>query len=222
MSTRIRNVFIRMGVSVVIFAYVGYLAYYSLPRGDFWIIISFFAVFLTWSVIETVIYKDPETFVVKDNDQRSYMYLQLSSLLVLFYALFDFTSYQWSRLHEAEPAVIGAGFVLFFINAAVRYTAITQLGALYNPRVALYGEHHLVDTGIYRYIRHPMYLSAILNTISISLIFSSWGGLVIIALAVLPAVWYRIRIEEEFLLHHFGDAYFSYVQRSKRLLPGIW
>lgn len=222
MNPRLRNVLIRMIVSVLVFAYVGYFAFKTLPYFDFLVIMAFFAVFFTWSVIETALYRDPETAAIEDDDRKSYTYLQLSSLLVLFYSLFDFTTYHWSRLTAAEPAIIYFGFVIFIVNCLVRYAALTRLGSMFNPRVALYQEHHLIDSGIYQYIRHPMYLSAILNTIAISLIFSSLGALAIILVGVLPSVRYRIILEEEFMLRHFPEQYGAYIQRSKRLIPGIW
>lgn len=222
MNTRIRNVIIRMIISITVFIYISYLAWQSLPRFDFKVIMAFFAVFLVWSVIETLIYQDPDTLAAEDGDRRSYVYLQLSSLLVLLYALMDFMEYHFSRMDAWEPGIIIAGFVVFLLNSVLRYHAITTLGSFYNPRVAIYQEHTLITAGIYRSIRHPMYLSAILNVMAISLIFSSWGALLIMLFAVLPAVVYRIKIEEEFLLKHLGSEYQVYMEQSKRMIPGIW
>lgn len=207
---------------MAIFAYVAYLAYQALERFDFLVITAFFAVFFTWSVIEIAIYKEPQTPVIEDDDQNTYIFLQLSSLLVLFYAILDFTTYQWSRLTSLEPLVVYAGFAIFLINVLVRYAALTRLGSYYNLRVALYQQHQLVQNGIYRYIRHPMYLSALLNSLAVALIFSSWGALLGILLLVIPAVLKRIRVEEAFMLEHFPDQYPAYQQNSKRMIPGIW
>ncbi|HAA09327.1 MAG: methyltransferase family protein [Syntrophomonadaceae bacterium] len=222
MRRRLRNVLIRIVISVTVFIYIAYLAYQALPRFDFLVISAFFAVFFTWSIIEILIYKDPETPAVLDRDQNTYIFLQLSSLLVLFYALIDFTTYQWSRMTAMEPMVIYLGFAVFIINAWIRFAALTRLGPLYNLRVALYQEHHLIQDGIYQYIRHPMYLSALLSSLAVSLIFSSWGALLIILIAEIPAVWNRIRVEEEFMLEHFPDEYSNYMRNSKRMIPGIW
>ncbi|HQA06697.1 MAG TPA: isoprenylcysteine carboxylmethyltransferase family protein [Syntrophomonadaceae bacterium] len=222
MNPRLRNVLIRTIISVIVFAYVAYLAYQALSRFDFLVITAFFAVFFAWSVIEIVIYKDPQSPVIVDNDQNTYLFLQLSSLLVLLYAIFDFTTYQWSRLTSLEPLVIYAGFVVFLINVLVRYAALTRLGSYFNLRVALYQEHQLVQTGIYQYIRHPMYLSALLNSVAVALIFSSWGALLVILFLEVPAVLKRIRVEEALMLEHFPDQYSAYMQHSKRIIPGIW
>jgi protein-S-isoprenylcysteine O-methyltransferase Ste14 len=223
LNTRVRNVIIRMVISIIVFIYISYLAWKSLPRSDFMVIMAFFALFLGWSIIEMLIYKDPDTVAVEDGDRRSYLFLQLSSLLALFYALIDFLDYHhYTRMWSFEPWIIYAGFLVFILNTILRYNAITTLGKYYNPRVAIYQEHSLVTTGVYKKIRHPMYLSALLNIVAIAFIFSSWGTLLIMLFAVLPAVIYRINIEEEFLLTRLGNEYQQYLEKSKKIIPGIW
>ena len=224
MAVQQRNVMIRMLVSLAIFAYIAYLAWLRLPHGDFWVIMAFFAVFLTWSIVETTIYQPPETAATDDDDRKSYLYMQLSSLVVLMYAIVDFTAqkHHYTRMTDLEPWIIIAGFVLYAIFALVRYQAITTLGKYYNLRVAVYEEHNLITHGIYARIRHPFYLTALLSVIAASLIFSSWGALLISFIIVLPAVVYRINIEEEFMIKHFGSEYQDYINKTKRLIPGIW
>jgi hypothetical protein len=85
MNTRVRNVIIRMIISIIIFVYISYLAWKSLPQFDFIILMAFFALFLGWSIIETLIYKDPDTLAVEDGDRRSYLFLQLSSLIAIIF-----------------------------------------------------------------------------------------------------------------------------------------
>jgi protein-S-isoprenylcysteine O-methyltransferase Ste14 len=222
MEPRLRNVLIRMLVSIAIFIYIGYLAWQRLSHFDFWVIMGFFAVYLTWSIIETLIYVSPDTLAKEDDDKKSYIYLQLSSMAALFYALVDFIEYHFTRNPGFEPAVIIIGFVMFLLSCIIRYQAIITLGKYYNPRVAIYHEHSLITRGIYSHIRHPIYISAILNVAAIAMIFNSWGTLILAAVAVVPAVVYRINIEEQFLLRHFGDEYKRYIDQSDRLIPKIW
>ncbi len=75
-------------------------------------------------------------------------------------------------------------------------------------------------TGIYRYIRHPLYAGYILsNTSFLIQNFSIWNLLVI--LAVFSAFIFRIFYEENFLSQ---DAeYLAYMSQTKaRLLPYVW
>lgn len=224
MTTRHRNVMIRMLISLGVFAYIAYLAWQWLPHADFYVIIAFFGVFLAWSVVETAIYQPPETAAIEDEDRKSYLFLQLSSLMVLLYAIIDFTKEDghYSRMTSLEPEIIIAGFLVYVIYGIFRYQAIKTLGKYYNLRVAIYEEHNLITYGIYAKIRHPFYLTALLSVIATSLIFSSWGALVLSLVLVVPAIVYRINIEEEFMLRHFESEYQEYMNRTKRMIPGIW
>jgi protein-S-isoprenylcysteine O-methyltransferase Ste14 len=81
--------------------------------------------------------------------------------------------------------------------------------------------HHVVSTGPYAWVRHPMYTGGILFCVGIPLLLGSWWGLVISPIfAVLFAV--RAGIEERELttgLPGYGD----YAARVRyRLFPGIW
>lgn len=80
---------------------------------------------------------------------------------------------------------------------------------------------NLVTTGIYRYIRHPLYAS---------LIFLGWGAffkhfssvsLVLVVLATLLLVKTSLQDEQE-CLSYFGKAYSDYMMSSKRFIPFIF
>jgi protein-S-isoprenylcysteine O-methyltransferase Ste14 len=56
----------------------------------------------------------------------------------------------------------------------------------------------------------------------LGLALSNWLSVVIIFAPILAASLYRIRIEEQALLEHFGDEYFEYAQSTKRLIPKVY
>jgi protein-S-isoprenylcysteine O-methyltransferase Ste14 len=81
--------------------------------------------------------------------------------------------------------------------------------------------HHVVNTGPYAWVRHPMYSGAILFAVGIPLLLGSVWGLVLSPLFAAIFV-IRIGIEERTLtagLPGYGD-YTSQVRY--RLLPGVW
>jgi protein-S-isoprenylcysteine O-methyltransferase Ste14 len=79
----------------------------------------------------------------------------------------------------------------------------------------------LVRTGIYRFIRHPMYSSFFLLGLAQLLLLPNWvgGGAGIIGAALLYAL--RIQREEKMMLENFGDEYRLYMRQTKRLVPWI-
>ncbi len=220
MDPRQRRVLIRIFTFLLVFIYVGYFAYKMLPRFDFEVIMLFFAVFLTWTLLsETLAYQAPDVYVIDDDDRRTFLYLQLSFFIALFYSAIDFAGLHYTRLSALEPWVIMIGFILFLISCPIRWLAFKKIGKYFNHRVALYEGHRLVTTGIYEKIRHPIYLGNLLSFVAVPLIFSSWGGLLIILLATVPALIYRIRVEEEFLLKHFSEEYKRYMGKTSKMIP---
>ncbi len=216
MDPRQRIVLIRVFIFILVFIYVGYFAYKTLPRFDFEVIMLFFAVFFTWTLLsETLVYQAPDAYVIADDDRKTFLYLQLSFFIALFYSAIDFVGPHYTRMLALEPWVIIIGFTLFLISCPIRWIAFRKIGKYFNHRVALYEGHRLVTTGIYGKIRHPIYLGNLLSFFAIPLIFSSWGGLLIILFTTLPALIYRIKVEEEFLLKHFGEEYKKYMEQTK-------
>jgi protein-S-isoprenylcysteine O-methyltransferase Ste14 len=78
----------------------------------------------------------------------------------------------------------------------------------------------LVESGIYRWTRNPMYLGHIVYMVGVAVFFESWfGG----AIAIARAVWFHFRVlrDERGLAERFGEPYVAYTQRVKRWIPWV-
>jgi protein-S-isoprenylcysteine O-methyltransferase len=115
---------------------------------------------------------------------------------------------------------LGCLFIAF--GVIIRLIAVTTLKKQFTVKVSIIEGHKIVETGIYKVIRHPAYLGYLAVMIGIGLVLGNWVGLT--ALVVLPflGILYRIHVEESVLLGYFGSAYQEYANRTKRLLPRIW
>lgn len=79
----------------------------------------------------------------------------------------------------------------------------------------------LVDTGLYKYVRHPLYSGGIVMMAFMPLALGSLWGLTFALIAAL-AIVVRIKFEEDMLLKGM-DGYADYQQRVKyKLIPGIY
>jgi len=73
----------------------------------------------------------------------------------------------------------------------------------------------VVTRGIYRFSRHPMYVTEVLLLLGVSVASASWFFLLSPIIVGVGAVYF-IRIEEVQCLGHYGAAYREYMDRTPR------
>ena len=76
------------------------------------------------------------------------------------------------------------------------------------------GGDRLVTQGVYRYLRHPVYLGIDMTLFGLFLMVGSTMGMVYFFVVVLPLNMIRSRFEEKALLRKFGDRYETYRQHT--------
>ncbi len=80
----------------------------------------------------------------------------------------------------------------------------------------------LKPEGPYRVLRHPAYAGYLLAGLGLALGYSSLWGAAALLLLLLPAVLWRIQVDEKLLQVKFGSQFADYASRTKRLIPGVW
>ncbi|MDX2425806.1 MAG: protein-S-isoprenylcysteine O-methyltransferase [Cycloclasticus sp.] len=123
--------------------------------------------------------------------------------------------------YEIITAIKVMGAFIFIGSLWVLWQSHVDLAANFSPSLFIREDHVLVTQGVYRKIRHPMYLSFFMWAIGQALIIENWlaGPLGLLAIALI----YRFRVlrEEQQLLSQFGAEYESYQKRTGRLLPKL-
>ena len=114
------------------------------------------------------------------------------------------------------------GLVLLAAGIALRVWMRRAIGALYSGHVQIQAGHHLVQSGPYRYVRHPGYAAFLLMLLGLAVGFSSLIGLAVIPLLFLPGIAYRIQVEETLLAAEYGAAFSAYTRHTRKLIPFIW
>ena len=108
------------------------------------------------------------------------------------------------------------------VNLISRFTlSRAGLSVMDSSRLRVVEDQKLVTSGVYRYIRHPMYLGEFGKNIGVPLFFNSMMGMVVMILANLFLL-IRIEIEEEMLIKEFGEEYMEYRKRTKKLIPYLY
>ena len=112
----------------------------------------------------------------------------------------------------------GVGFLV--TGSLMLAWTFRSLGANLTDTVVTREKHTLVVHGPYRWIRHPLYSSAALLVVALSLIAANWfffaAGATLLWVLIM-----RTRIEEENLVARFGDSYREYMERTGRFVPRI-
>ncbi|HEX8964898.1 MAG TPA: isoprenylcysteine carboxylmethyltransferase family protein [Patescibacteria group bacterium] len=114
------------------------------------------------------------------------------------------------------------GFVLLIIGFSVSISARSALGAnwVHGFEYQIKQKQTLITTGIYKYIRHPIYIGLFLVLIGAELIAQS---LLFLSFLVMIFPFYiQAKREEKLLINYFGEAYKSYKRHTKMFIPFIW
>lgn len=130
------------------------------------------------------------------------------------------------RFHVGEvrlPAglaevLLDAGLGLLLLGTAVNVGGRFALGGQWGNHVVLYQDHALVTTGVFRWVRHPLYASLLWMACGAALIFANAAALAATLGLFLPAMIYRARQEEAALLTLF-PGYAEYRRKTGMLLP---
>lgn len=113
------------------------------------------------------------------------------------------------------------GLILIVVGFAILLTAQITLGRNHASVPMIWENQQLIRHGIYRLVRHPLYLGVITLSIGLGVYGPSFPGVLLMSLLI-PIFLIRIRIEEKLLLETFGDAYREYQKTTRTLIPFIY
>lgn len=125
-----------------------------------------------------------------------------------------------AAIPAGRSAIFVLGLILIWAGMGLRWYSIAALGNSFTSEVATRAGQRVMQTGPYRWVRHPSYAGGLLTLIGIVACCINWASLAALALAA-AGYAYRIRVEEDVLTDGLGDEYRSYMQRTRRLIPFI-
>ncbi len=123
-----------------------------------------------------------------------------------------------------------ASWILLFGSLSLLVPAVALLRSRGRPGTEIREEEplyafekteELVTTGVYRYVRHPMYASLLWLAWGVFLKRPSVAALGLVALAT-GCLWLTARAEEAEDIGFFGDAYRDYMRRTRRFVPWVF
>ncbi len=181
----------------------------------FWLVVY-------WQGGRTVIVDIREAIRVKKSrlDMVLLVVLTLCSLTLIGIGfLASFGQLQIVFLQNLTIAFIGT--VLSIGGIVGMFYCRHYLGKYWTAETNLAGDHQIIDTGPYRFVRHPIYTFAILTYIGFGLVFlSSWSCLLV---GVIVTAYVLKTKDEDAFLEKNLLGYREYKLRVQhRLVPGLW
>ncbi len=220
-------------ISQIIFIFLWPAALIFLSGNWFWAegwIFGVWFVALSLSRVMYMFHQDPELLEERSRKfgtgnhegwDKYLVFMIVITVMVWFVVMpLDAERYAWTTNFPVQLKVIGGILLVasfFFIYRS--YTDNTFLSPL--ARIQTEREQQVVSTGVYGFVRHPMYLGAILLFIGTPLLLGSKYG---ILLGVLMSFIVAARIVgEEKMLGRELEGYIDYKKKvKKRLIPFLW
>lgn len=120
------------------------------------------------------------------------------------------------------PALAWLGAAVFALALWLFRRTHQDLGRNWSVTLELREQHKLITTGIYSRLRHPMYTAFWLWALAQALLLPNWiaGPAGLVGFGTL--FFFRIGREERMMTEMFGDEYRRYVERTDRIIPGVF
>jgi protein-S-isoprenylcysteine O-methyltransferase Ste14 len=146
---------------------------------------------------------------------RDYAYVLVQFMLFGLYLLDP----SWLEV-DLAGGVRYLGLALGVAGVLITALALLQLNKSLSPFPSPKSEATLIQSGLYRYVRHPIYSGIILMTVGYS-IYANSGYKLIIALLLWVLFYLKSTYEEKRLLQTYSG-YKDYQGRTGRFWPRFW
>jgi protein-S-isoprenylcysteine O-methyltransferase Ste14 len=200
---------------LVLLALLIVLLIYARPRVS--VLISaglWLAMDIYWSIAEL---KRPQAKSAESTESRRRHGLLTSTALLLIFLPIPGLTGQFVP-DTLTTALVGLGlqigFTLFYLFARF------YLGRLWSGAIRIMEDHELIQTGPYRFLRHPMYTGMLGMFAGTAIVSGQYHALLGVAVGALAYVR-KIRIEDRVLSAEFGPVYEAYRKRTAALIPWV-
>lgn len=184
-----------------------------------WILYFFTHSLLAATVVKQWIYKTlPGT---KKYYRLIYNLIAVSGLFVLLQLSFkDSSMFMQTNLYLKGISILSFMIGLSILAAAFRVFDKKEFFGLKEIKES-HGQQVLILSGIYQYIRHPLYSATFFLLITLILWMPSYANALFFIISIIY-IEIGSRLEEKKLIEIFGSDYVNYSKRVKRYLPFIY
>jgi protein-S-isoprenylcysteine O-methyltransferase Ste14 len=183
-------------------------------------VVAFWALFYIWFGAEIWVgYRRrrlPSGAIDHDSGSKSWLIGSIWSAAAL--GIGSAFAFPDAAITSARAEVFIAGLMLMIAGLALRWYSIWVLGTSFTCEVTTRPGQEVVQSGPYRWVRHPSYTGGLITILGMLLCCANLASLAAVAVAA-AGYAYRIRVEERALVTNLGSEYSDYMRRTKRLIP---
>ena len=156
---------------------------------------------------------------MKEREKAQKSVVALSGLLLVASFIVAGLDHRFGWSNVPTTIVIIAS-VLLLVGYAL-YAEVLRENVYLSRVVEVQEGQHVIDTGLYGIVRHPMYSAVTLLYLAIPLVLGSWWALLVMSPCILLLAA-RIKNEEQ-VLHQGLQGYTDYTHRVRyRMIPWVW
>ena len=156
------------------------------------------------------------------HDRGSFFVIIATSLVGVGSAFVLAQDVQSAGIGVGRWPIFVAGLVIVLLGVALRQWSVLTLGTFFTVQVQVRSDQTVVNTGPYRWVRHPSYTAIVMSFVGIGVALENWLSLVVLIVVPSVGLVIRIRVEEKALLEALGEPYREFSATRARLIPKVW
>jgi len=195
------------------------------PIGIFELVSLFIIILCCFSVL-LAIFIDFIKFDIKDETKRKKKSIVATGSMLLFFVCFYFLirfnvgAIEVGNLILRITTII-IGLIIIIIGTFVNIRGRVDLGKNWANHIKIYKNHTLIEKGMYRIVRHPLYASLIWAFYGACLVYLNYYAFFLNTFVFIPFMYYRAKQEEELLEKEFFD-YNKYKLKVGMFFPKLF
>lgn len=122
---------------------------------------------------------------------------------------------------KPPPSVLlaASGLLMAALAFALRAWSRAALGRMWSIHVEIRDQHELVQHGPYRFVRHPIYVAAIIEIAAVPMTLGSWRTGILGVIVYIAALAARVKAEEAAMDRQLGASWKTYQQKTGAFFP---
>ena len=216
------NAFIKFLIGIILIGVLLFFPAGSLNYFNGWLFMA--VLFIPMFFIGLImVFKNPKLLQkrldAKEKQKEQKLVVNLSGLMFIFGFVIAGLNHRFN-LHSIPNTVVIIATIIFLV-AYILYFEVLRENTYLSRTIKVENNQKVIDKGLYRIVRHPMYFTTLFMFLTIPIILGSIFSLIVFL--AYPFIIAKRIISEEKLLEKELNGYVDYKQKVKyRLIPFIW